>query len=76
MLFRFFQEQLFANGDNVGVVFANLDAIQIYNDVLLSCTIAGVDGTFKTVPTSPPQLIKGCLLTFQVVYKHVVSWLV
>jgi len=35
---------------------ANLDAIQKYGDELLTITIAGIDGTFKTVPRSPPQL--------------------
>lgn len=54
-------------GERVGVIFSNLDAIQKYREELLTVTFAGIDGTFKTVPKSPPQLTKGCLLTFQVV---------
>lgn len=73
LLIRFFQEQLFVEGETVGVVFANLDAIERYRDAFFSCSVAGVDGTFKTVPSSPPELRNGCLLTFQVVYRHVVS---
>lgn len=60
-------------GERVGVIFSNLDAIQKYREELLTVTFAGIDGTFKTVPKSPPQLTKGCLLTFQVVLKNVVS---
>jgi len=44
----------------VGVIFSNLDAIQKYRE-LLTVTFAGIDGTFKTVPKSPPLLTKGCL---------------
>lgn len=60
-------------GERVGVIFSNLDAIQKYREELLTVTFAGIDGTLKTVPKSPPQLTKGCLLTFQVVLKNVVS---
>jgi len=74
-LFNFFQQQLsfMVEGERVGVIFSNLDAIQKYRGELLTVTFAGIDGTFKTVPKTPPQLTKGCLLTFQVVLKNVVS---
>uniref|UniRef100_A0A2S2PH43 MULE transposase domain-containing protein n=1 Tax=Schizaphis graminum TaxID=13262 RepID=A0A2S2PH43_SCHGA len=69
----FFQQHLpfMVEGEQVGVIFSNLDAIQKYREELLTVTFAGIDGTFKTVPKSPPQLTKGCLLTFQVVLKNV-----
>jgi len=52
--------------EQVEVVFANTDNIVKYSGELLqSITIAGVDGTFKTVPRNPPDFEKGCLLTFQ-----------
>ncbi|KAL5243686.1 hypothetical protein ACI65C_011096 [Semiaphis heraclei] len=70
---RFFQETFEANDEVVGVIFFNLDAIQKYQHELLSVKIAGVDGTFKTVPKRPPQFNKGCLLTFHVLFKNVVS---
>lgn len=75
ILFSFFQQQLplMAEGERVGIVFANLDAIHKYREELLTVTVAGIDGTFKTVPRCPPQFTKGCLLTFQVVLKNVVS---
>jgi len=74
-LFCFFQQQLpfIVEGEQVGVIFTNLDAIQKYRGELLTVTFAGIDGTFKTVPKSPPQLTKRYLLTFQVVLKNVVS---
>jgi len=74
-LFSFFQQQLplMAEGKRVGIVFANLDAIQKYREELFTVTVAGIDGTFKTVPRCPPQFTKSCLLTFQVVLKNVVS---
>jgi len=74
-LFSFFQQQLpfMVGGERVGIIFSNLDANQKYRGVLLTVTFAGIDGTFKTVPKCPPQLTKGCLLTFQVVLKNVVS---
>ena len=63
------------DGERVGVVFANTDAIDKYRGELLqSITIAGVDGTFKTVPRNPPDLKKGCLLTFHIVFINVVSY--
>jgi len=72
-LFRFFQETFEADGEVVGVIFFNLDAIQKYQHEIVSVKIAGVDGTFKTVPKRPPQFNKGCLLTFHVLFKNVVS---
>lgn len=71
---RFFQHgcPLIVDRELVGVVFANTDAIGKYSGELLqSITIAGVDGTFKTVPRNPPDLKKGCLLTFHIVYRNV-----
>ncbi|CAI6344184.1 unnamed protein product [Macrosiphum euphorbiae] len=65
------QLPLMAEGERVGIVFANLDAIQKYREELFTVTVAGIDGTFKTVPRCPPQFTKGCLLTFQVVLKNV-----
>jgi len=66
---------LIVDRELVGVVFANTDAIGKYSGELLqSITIAGVDGTFKTVPRNPPDLKKGCLLTFHIVYRNVVSY--
>lgn len=57
------------------MVFANTDAIEkCRGELLQSITIAGVDGTFKTVPRNPPDLQKGCLLTFHIVFRNVVSY--
>jgi len=63
------------DGERLGVIFANTDAIEKYRGELLqSITIAGIDGTFKTVPKNPTDLKKGCLLTFHIVFRNVVSW--
>lgn len=35
--------------------------------------VAGIDGTFKTVPKSPPELKKSAFVTSQMVYMSVVS---
>jgi len=72
-LFRFFQQLFEAEGETVGLIFFNLEAIEKYRNELLSVRIAGVDGTFKTVPKHLPQLNKGCILTFHVLFKNVVS---
>lgn len=72
-MFRFFQETFETDEEVVGVIFFNLDAIQKYQHELSSVNIAGVDRTFKTVPKRPHQLNKGCLLTFHVIFKNVVS---
>lgn len=71
---RFFQHgyPLIVDRERVGVVFANTDAIEkCRGELLQSITIAGVDGTFKTVPRNPPDLQKGCLLTFHIVFRNV-----
>ena len=74
-LFRFFQGLIEAKGETFGAIFYNVDAITKYQEELMTVTVAGVDGTFKTVPKRPPQFTKGCLLTFQVLYKNAVSHL-
>lgn len=56
------------------MVFSNLDAIRRYREELLTIRVAGVDGTFKTVPH--PFRSGGCLPTFQVVFNNVVRILV
>jgi len=64
---------LIVNGNQVGVVFANMETIERYRAELGTVVVAGIDGTFKTVPKSPPELKKGAFVTFQIVYKSVVS---
>lgn len=59
---EFFQQALTVDGITIGVIFANLDLRAV------SC-----NGTFKTTPTSPKQFHRGSLMTFQIVYKNVVS---
>jgi len=62
------------DGERLGVIFANIDAIEKYRGELLqSITMAGVDGTFKTVTKNSTDLRKGCLLTFNIVFRNVVS---
>ncbi|KAL4121469.1 hypothetical protein QTP88_013979 [Uroleucon formosanum] len=68
----FFQQLFEAEGETVGIVFFNFDAIEKYRNELLSVRVAGIDGTFKTVPKRPPQFTKGCLLTFHVLFHNVV----
>ncbi|KAL4098120.1 hypothetical protein QTP88_022785 [Uroleucon formosanum] len=70
---RFCQQLFEAEGETVGIVFLNFDAIEKYRNELLSVRIAGIDGTFKTVPKRPPQFTKGCLLTFHVLFHNVVT---
>lgn len=53
-----------AEGETVGVVFVNMDGIQKYREDIYTVTVAGVDGTYKTVSKCPPLFSKGCLLTF------------
>ncbi|KAL4103844.1 hypothetical protein QTP88_019179 [Uroleucon formosanum] len=67
----FFQQALVANGRSVGVIFANMDAIDKYREELATVTLVGIDGTFKTVPHVPADL--KCFLTIQVVFKSVVN---
>lgn len=69
---RFFQQELVVNGKSVGVVFANMDAIQRNVEELATVELVGIDGTFKTVPAVPVDLRS--FLTVQVVYKNVVSY--
>jgi len=57
----------------VGIVFANLEAISKYREELSTIEVAGIDGTFKTLRKSPTKLKKGAFVTFQIVYKSVVS---
>ncbi|CAI6357035.1 unnamed protein product [Macrosiphum euphorbiae] len=66
---RFFQQALVVNGRSVGVIFANMDAVNKYREELATVTLVGIDGTFKTVPRVPADL--KCLLTIQVVFKSV-----
>uniref|UniRef100_A0A2S2PLI5 Uncharacterized protein n=1 Tax=Schizaphis graminum TaxID=13262 RepID=A0A2S2PLI5_SCHGA len=68
---RFYQQLFEAEGETVGIVFFNFDAIEKYKNELQSVEIAGIDGTFKTVPKRPPQFNKDCLLTFHVLFKNV-----
>lgn len=65
--------KLVADGESVGAVFSNFDEIEKYRHKLFLVTIAGIDGTFKTVPSCPPQLNKGCLLTFKFNFSFVLS---
>jgi len=69
----FFQQPLIVGAVYVGVIFANLNFVNIFKEELGQVTSSGCDGTFKTVPSSPKQLRNGTLMTFQVVYKNAVS---
>ncbi|KAL4097973.1 hypothetical protein QTP88_022652 [Uroleucon formosanum] len=74
LVFRFFQQLFEAEGETVGIVFFNFDAIEKYRNELLSVRIAGIGGAFKTVPKRPPQFTKGCLLSFHVLFHNVVNY--
>lgn len=65
----FFNQELIVNGLCVGIVFANTDAIERYRQELATVQLVGIDGTYKTVPKVPGD----SFLTFQVLYKNVVS---
>lgn len=67
----FFNQELIVNGVSVGVIFANISAIDRYRQELATVEMVGIDGTYKTVPQVPGDL--RCFLTFQVLYKSVVS---
>lgn len=69
----FFQQPLIVGGVYVGVIFANLNFVNRFQEELGQVTSSGCDGTFKTVPSSPKQLRNGTLMTFQVVYENAVS---
>jgi len=61
---RFFRSDwpLIVDGNQVGVVFANMETIEKYRAELGTVVVAGIDGTFKTVPKSPPELKKGMII--------------
>lgn len=67
----FFNQELIVNGISVGVIFANISAIDRYREELATVEMVGIDGTYKTLPQVPKDL--RCFLTFQVLYKNVVS---
>jgi hypothetical protein len=67
----FFNQELIVNGVSVGVIFANISAIDRYCQELATVEMVGIDGTYKTLPQVPGDL--QCFLTFQVLYKSVVS---
>jgi len=69
----FFQQALTVEGIAIGVIFVNLDLIAMFHEVLRDVTYVGCDGTFKTTLSSPKQFRRGSLMTFQIVYKNVVS---
>ncbi|CAI6375783.1 unnamed protein product [Macrosiphum euphorbiae] len=66
----FYQGPLMVNGMLVGLVFCNTSFIQDIAVELQNITVAGCDGTFKTVPKT---IDNDCyqLFTFQIVYKNV-----
>ncbi|CAI6354898.1 unnamed protein product [Macrosiphum euphorbiae] len=65
----FFNQELIVNGVSVGIIFANISAIEKYRQELATVEMVGIDGTYKTVPQVPGDL--RCFLTFQVLYKSV-----
>jgi len=67
----FFNQELIVNGVSVGVIFANISAIDSFRRELATVEMVGIDGTYKTLPQVPEDL--RCFLTFQVLYKSVVS---
>lgn len=67
----FFNQELIVNGISVGIIFANISAIERYREQLATVEMVGIDGTYKTLPQMPGDLRS--LLTFQVLYKSVVS---
>lgn len=67
----FFNQELIVNGISVGIIFANISTTERYHEELATVEMVGIDGTYKTLPQVPEDLRS--LLTFQVVYKSVVS---
>ena len=67
----FFNQELIVNGVSVGVIFANISAIEKYRQELATVEMVGINGTYKTVLSVPGDL--RCFLTFQVLYRSVVS---
>jgi len=58
---------LIVDGNQVGVVFTNMETIERYRAELGTVVVTGIDGTFKTVPKSAPELRKG---VFDSVYEY------
>lgn len=69
----FFQQTLVVDENIVGLIFANINLIDLMKNELWTVQTAGCDGTFKTVPSSPKILRRGSFMTFQIIYKNVVS---
>lgn len=67
----FFNQELIVNGVSVGIIFANISAIERYREQLATVEMVGIDGTYKTLPQVPGDLRS--FLTFQILYKSVVS---
>ncbi|XP_022182387.1 uncharacterized protein LOC111042174 [Myzus persicae] len=65
----FFNQELIVNGVIVGVIFANISAIDRYRQALATVEMVGIYGTYKTVPQVPRDL--RYFLTFQILYKSV-----
>jgi hypothetical protein len=67
----FFNQELIVNGVSVGIIFANISAIERYREQLATVEMVGIDGNYKTLPQVPGDLRS--FLTFQILYKSVVS---
>lgn len=69
----FFNQELIVNvnGVSVGIIFANISAIERYREQLATVEMVGIDGTYKTLPQVPGDLRS--FLTFQILYKSMVS---
>ncbi|XP_060846093.1 uncharacterized protein LOC132925742 [Rhopalosiphum padi] len=65
----FFNQELIVNGVSVGIIFANISAIERYREQLVTVEMVGIDGTYKTLPQVPGDLRS--FLTFQILYKSV-----
>ncbi|KAF0746881.1 MULE domain-containing protein [Aphis craccivora] len=65
----FFNQELIVNvnGVSVGIIFANISAIERYREQLATVEMVGIDGTYKTLPQVPGDLRS--FLTFQILYK-------
>lgn len=49
----FFNQELIVNGVSVGIIFANISAIERYREQLATVEMVGIDGTYKTLPQVP-----------------------
>jgi len=67
----FFNQELIVNGVSVGIIFANISAIERYREQLATVEMVRIDGTYKTRPQVSGDL--RYFLTFQILYKSVVS---